>query len=43
MTAKTVNEQASRLLANRKVAARVAALRKLSAEEAVLDLRFRNA
>jgi phage terminase small subunit len=37
MTAKTVNEQASRLLAHRKVAARVAACRKRAADEAVLD------
>jgi phage terminase small subunit len=37
MTAKSVHEQASRLLANRKVAARVTAWRKRAADEAVLD------
>jgi len=37
MTAKTRNEQASRLLANRKIAARVAAWHKRAADEAVLD------
>jgi len=37
MKAKTVHEQASRLLANRKIAARVAAWHKRAAEEAVLD------